>query len=57
MSGSDYLKCERCGERLCYDGDNDIRYRLEYQPIFCEKCFVKLEKKIEVLQKHDRRKH
>ena len=57
MAGSDYLKCERCGERLCYDDEAEIRDRLDWEPIFCEKCFLKLEKKIEVLQKHDRRKH
>ena len=57
MAGADYLMCEECGERLCYDGHNIIRKRLDWQPVFCQKCILKLKKKIDVLQKHDRRKH
>ena len=57
MAGTDYLMCEECGKRLCYDGKKTLRLALEWQPIYCEKCWIKLTKKIAVLEKHDRRKH
>ena len=57
MAGADYLRCEECGTRLCYDGDKTIREKLGWRQIFCEKCFIKMKKKISLLEKHDRRKH
>jgi hypothetical protein len=52
-----YLTCGECGKRLYYDGKKTIRLALELRPVFCEKCWVKLNKKIELLKKHDRRRH
>lgn len=52
-----YLTCGECGKRLYYDGKKTIRLALEWRPVFCEKCWVKLNKKIELLKKHDRRRH
>lgn len=57
MAGADYVKCEECGERLCYDGKREFRDRLAWQPIYCQQCWHKLPKKIKTLEKHDRRKH
>ena len=57
MAGADYVCCEECGKRLCYDGYYKFRDALEWQNIFCEECIKKLKKKIAILEKHDRRKH
>lgn len=57
MAGADYVMCEECGERLCYDGKREFRDRLDWQPIYCNSCWQKALKKIKILQKHDRRKH
>ncbi len=59
MAGIDYLKCEECGKRLFYDGNNTLRDILEYHSdtIVCGDCVERLKKKIEKLKKHDRRKH
>jgi len=54
MAGADYLCCEECGARLCYDGDKTIREKLEWKPLFCEKCFIKMKKKRSLLEKHNR---
>lgn len=43
MAGADYLCCEECGKRLCYDGYRKFRDALEWQPIFCEACIKKLK--------------
>lgn len=55
MAGWDYLKCSECGKRLFYDGDGRLRDTSE--DVACEHCVKKLKKKIEVLKKHDRRRH
>ena len=57
MASADYICCEECGKRLCYDGYHKFRDALEWKPIFCEACIKKLKKKIAILEKHDRRKH
>jgi len=57
MAGRDYLGCKECGRRLVYDGRDTIRDALDWEPIYCSKCWQKLLKKIETLRKHDRRKH
>ncbi len=57
MAGADYVCCEECSKRLCYDGYQKFRDALEWQNIFCEACIKKLKKKIALLEKHDRRKH
>lgn len=57
MAGVDYVCCEECKVRLCYDGDKTIRGKLRWEPIFCEKCWIKMKKKISLLEKYDRRKH
>lgn len=46
MAGADYLRCEECGTRLCYDGDKTIREKLGWRQIFCEKCWIKMKHKI-----------
>ena len=56
MAGIDYLSCNECGKRLIYDGEFEVRNRLESE-INCQHCVDKLKKKIEELKKHDRRKH
>lgn len=57
MAGADYLMCGECGKRLVYDGKKTIREALNWNPIFCEQCVLKLKKKIETLKKYDKRKH
>ena len=60
MSGFDYIHCEECCTRLLYDGDEHLRQSLEeegHAGIVCPHCVKKLKKKIEVLKKHDRRRH
>ena len=56
MAGCDYVKCGKCTERLFYDGDVTVRKVLT-TGLTCDKCVGKLEKKIKVLKKHDRRRH
>ena len=54
MAGADYLCCEECGSRLCYDGDKAIRKKLEWKPVFCEKCWKNMtEEKINYIQKNE----
>lgn len=61
MAGCDYISCSECGQRLIYDGENHIRTILNdsynVDGITCSKCVSKLKKKIETLQKFDKRKH
>ena len=52
MAGCDYLSCEECGERLFYIG---CRYDEEFSVIYCAKCYGKLVKKIERLEKAKKR--
>jgi len=60
MAGLDYGSCQECGKRLFYDGEWIIRdYMIEIKigPLTCSHCVSKLQKKIEKLKKHDRRRH
>jgi len=58
MAGIDYLDCVECSRRLAYDGDKVISERIEESTcLICAHCLKKLHKKIELLKKHDRRKH
>ncbi len=59
MAGFDYVSCNICGKRLFYDGDMRARNEMEHTTshIVCAECVNKLQKKIEVLKKHDRRRH
>ncbi len=61
MAGGDYVCCNDCGKRLFYDGEMAVRdYMSEAKTclsVTCDHCVSKLKKKIEVLKKHDRRRH
>ena len=59
MAGADYVTCESCGVRLFYDGHGLARDFMEERglKVTCNHCVKKLEKKIEKLKKHDRRRH
>ena len=59
MAGIDYCSCPLCGKRMFYDGELTVRSELERNNTYlvCGHCVEKLQKKIEVLKKHDRRKH
>lgn len=61
MAGADYVSCNECGKRLFYDGELTVRsymYAVETtKGITCSQCVENLKKKIETLQKHDRRRH
>ncbi len=56
MAGIDYMNCSLCGKRLIYDGDWKVREAIE-EEVACGTCVERLQKKIEKLKKHDRRKH
>jgi DNA-directed RNA polymerase subunit RPC12/RpoP len=56
MAGLDYIDCNECGKRLIYDGEGEVRQRLEGETLACSHCVKKLKKKIAKLEKHDRRK-
>ena len=55
MSGADYIHCANgCndGSKLIYTGD---RYWGEEPPkVYCEKCYLKLNKKLEKLKRRKR---
>lgn len=61
MAGIDYVSCGECGKRLFYDGDYRAReYMRDVQSsntLTCSHCVSNLKKKIEILKKHDRRRH
>jgi len=61
MAGSDYVSCAECGKRLFYDGDWRARDYMNLsdtpESVTCRHCVKKLKKKIEVLKKHDKRRH
>lgn len=61
MAGLDYAACEECGQRLFYDGEWIARTYMHntttVKHLTCDHCVKKLKKKIEVLKKHDRRRH
>jgi len=61
MAGIDYVSCAECGKRLFYDGERLAREYMHNAKttefITCDHCVSKLKKKIDVLKKHDRRRH
>ncbi len=60
MAGMDYIKCGICSKRMIYDDDQCIELSLQannIKSITCDHCVKKLKKKIELLKKHDRRRH
>lgn len=59
MAGIDYCSCNECGTRLFYDGEMEVRTYMSLTEttkfLICSKCWNKLLKKVEKLEKYKKR--